>query len=148
MADTGRGRLVYNSICLECHGKDGQGKVRGDGNGYEYPPLWGPHSFTTGAGLYRISNFAGLVRMNMPYGKADHDHPLLSEEQSWDVAAFVLTQPRPGFDVSSDWPKLKKRPLDDPNGPYADSFPAWQHKYGPFKTIKAWYDRMNGAPGK
>jgi len=148
MADTVRGRAVYRSICATCHGTDGQGKPLAGGNGYEYPPLWGPHSFTTGAGLYRISNFAGLAYMNMPYGQADHDKQVISAEQAWDVAAFVLSRPRPVFDVSADWPDPKKRPVDDANGPYLDSFPARQHKYGPFKPLKTWFERMNPAATK
>ena len=143
MADTVKGRGVYLSVCATCHGADGQGKLRPDGNSYEYPPLWGPHSFTKGAGLYRISNFAGLAYMNMPFGQADHRKQVISAEQAWDVAAYVLTRPRPGFDISRDWPDPKKRPVDDANGPYVDSFPASQHKFGPFKPLKEWFDRVN-----
>jgi thiosulfate dehydrogenase len=143
MADTARGRLVFQSVCATCHATDGQGKPWPSGIGYEFPPLWGPHSFTTGAGLYRISNFAGLAYMNMPFGQADHTKQVITAEQAWDVAAFVLTKPRPGYDISGDWPDPKKRPIDDANGPYLDSFPARQHKYGPLKPIKAWFDKMN-----
>lgn len=143
MADTARGRVVYQTICTTCHGADGQGKPLAEANGYEYPPLWGPHSFTMGAGLYRISNFAGLVYINMPFGQADHMNQVLNAEQAWDVAAYVLSKPRPSFDVSRDWPEPKKRPIDDANGPYVDSFPAQQHKYGPFKPLKSWFERMN-----
>jgi thiosulfate dehydrogenase len=148
MADTVRGRIVYTTICATCHGVDGQGKPNNKTTGYEYPPLWGAHSFTTGAGLYRLSNFAGLAYMNMPFGQADHTKQVISAEQAWDVAAYVLSRPRPSFDVSRDWPDAKKRPIDDANGPYMDSFPARQHKYGPFKPIKTWFEKMNPPTAK
>jgi thiosulfate dehydrogenase len=139
-ADPNAGRAIYLNTCKTCHGADGQGKTNAT-NGYEYPPLWGPNSFTTGAGLYRIGNFAGLVKMNMPYGQADFRKPALRDEEAWDVAAFVLSQPRPGFDVRADWPKLETKPVDNPTGPWADSFPERQHKYGPFAPIQAFYKK-------
>src|SRR5262249_55490491 len=57
----------------------------------------------------------------------------LSPEQAWDIAAYVLSQPRPrkaGLD--KDFPDLLEKPVDAPYGPYADGFSEQQHKYGPF----------------
>ena len=67
-ADPGRGRLVFMQKCQRCHGPDGQGYYKQGTLVYEYPPLWGPESYTTAAGLYRLSRFAGLVKNNMPFG--------------------------------------------------------------------------------
>ncbi|HTH31559.1 MAG TPA: hypothetical protein VL946_09415, partial [Lacibacter sp.] len=62
--------------------------------------------------------------------------PQLSDEEAWDVAAFVNSQPRPSKNLSSDWPDISKKPIDHPFGPYADTFTEQQHKYGPFAPIK------------
>lgn len=67
-ADTVRGRFVYVEKCQLCHGPEGAGQMNPDGITYLYPPLWGPHSYTTAAGLYRLSRFAGYVYNNMPFG--------------------------------------------------------------------------------
>jgi cytochrome c len=47
---------------------------------YTYPPLWGANSYNSGAGLYRISRFAGY-KINMPLG-ATYENPLLTDEES------------------------------------------------------------------
>ncbi|HVI43979.1 MAG TPA: c-type cytochrome [Chitinophaga sp.] len=130
------GREVYMNKCSSCHGNDGRGVVAVNGNGYTYPPLWGEHSYNDGAGLHRLSNFAGFVMNNMPLGTTWHK-PVLTVEEAWDVAAFVNTQPRPHRDQGSDWKDIAKKPVDFPYGPYADTFSERQHKYGPFTAIKA-----------
>jgi thiosulfate dehydrogenase len=104
---------------------------------YIYPPLWGPHSYNTGAGLFRLSRFAGYVRDNMPYNQSNHQSPNLSDEECWDVAAFVNSQPRPAKNLSQDWPDISKKPIDHPFGPYTDGFSEMQHKFGPFEPIIA-----------
>lgn len=136
-ADPLKGQLVYISKCQVCHGNDGQGQLLEDGTAYVYPPLWGPHSYNNGAGLFRISLLAGYVRNNMPFNQSSHQNPALSLEEAWDVAAFVNSQPRPDLDKSQDWPDMTKKPFDHPFGPYADGFTAQQHKYGPYQPILA-----------
>lgn len=133
-ANMQNGRIVYNNLCISCHGKNGEGKINDAGNEYAFPPLWGPHSYNDGAGLYRLTNFAGFVKNNMPFGTS-YEHPLLSDEEAWDVAAFVNSQPRPHKDQSKDWRDISKKPVDFPFGPYKDKFSEEQHKYGPFKPI-------------
>ncbi len=130
-----KGNLVYVSKCQSCHGANGEGVMALNGKSYTYPPLWGPQSYNTGAGLFRLSRFAGYVRDNMPLNQATHDAPVLSDEEAWDVAAFVNSRPRPVKDLSSDWPNISKKPIDHPFGPYNDGFNEMQHKYGPFKPI-------------
>ncbi|HPG10271.1 MAG TPA: c-type cytochrome [Chitinophagaceae bacterium] len=134
-AEPGKGKIVYAKYCQTCHGENGQGQLSLAGNSYEYPPLWGEHSYNDGAGLYRLSNFAGFIRSNMPFKQATHDNPALSTEDAWDVAAYVNSQPRPKKDHSQDWPEISKKPFDHPFGPYADSYSELQHKYGPYKPI-------------
>jgi thiosulfate dehydrogenase len=77
----------------------------------------------------------------MPYQLTSHQNPKLTNEECWDIAAFVNSQSRPHKDQSTDWPKIEKKPIDFAFGPYADNFPAEQHKYGPFKPIKKFYNK-------
>ncbi|GLU53361.1 hypothetical protein Dfri01_28220 [Dyadobacter frigoris] len=128
------GSVLYKEKCAVCHGAKGQGIINTDGRSFIYPPLWGNQSYNDGAGLYRISTFAGFVKDNMPFG-ASHENPILTDEQAWDLAAFVNAQPRPHKDQVNDWKNVSEKPIDFPFGPYADTFPEKQHKYGPFKPI-------------
>ncbi|HEU4861757.1 MAG TPA: c-type cytochrome [Chitinophagaceae bacterium] len=133
-ADPQKGQAVYVSKCQRCHGADGHGQKKTDGL-YEYPPLWGENSYNTAAGLYRLSRFAGYVKHNMPFGEVEYHNPQLTDEEAWDVAAFVNSQPRPSKIFKEDWPDISKKPVDHPFGPYADGFTEEQHKYGPFQPI-------------
>lgn len=142
-ADTAKGRIVYVTKCQVCHGKNGEGILKPDSIAFLYPPLWGPHSYNTGAGLYRLTRFAGYVKYNMPFGTATHDNPQLTDEETWDVAAFVNSQPRPVKSFPKDWPDVTKKAIDYPFGPYADTFSERQHKYGPFGPIKKARDDAN-----
>jgi thiosulfate dehydrogenase len=135
-ADTSKGKIVYDSYCQSCHGVNGEGVLNPGGSSYLYPPLWGGHSYNDGAGLYRITKFASYVRNNMPFDQATHQHPVLTDEQAWDVAAFVNSQVRPHKDQSKDWMDISKKAIDEPFGPYRDSFSEAQHKYGPYGPIK------------
>jgi thiosulfate dehydrogenase len=134
-ADPQKGKLVFINKCQRCHGTDGAGQKNISGKGYTYPPLWGEHSYNTAAGLYRLSRFAGFAKNNMPFGEVEYHNPQLTDEEAWDVAAFVNTQPRPSKIFKEDWPDISKKPIDHPFGPYIDGFSESQHKYGPFKPI-------------
>ncbi|HEY2581921.1 MAG TPA: c-type cytochrome [Mucilaginibacter sp.] len=133
-ADTVKGKAVFISKCKVCHGNNGEGLLAADKRSYTYPPLWGKNSYNDGAGMYRISNFAGFVKDNMPFG-ATYQNPQLTDDEAWNVAAFVNSQPRPHFDQHNDWKDLENKPIDLPFGPYSDAFSEKQHKYGPFKPI-------------
>jgi thiosulfate dehydrogenase len=135
-ADPAKGKILYAAKCVSCHQTDGSGMMNADGVSYQYPPMWGEHSYNHGAGLYRLSRFAGYIKANMPLG-ATYKAPLLSDEEAWDLAAFVNSMPRPSKDLSKDWPKLEEKNFDHPFGPFADAFSEEQHKFGPFKPIKA-----------
>ena len=134
-ADTIEGRTVFISSCRRCHGQNGEGLLLPDSSGYIYPPLWGDHSFNVSAGLFRLSSLAGFIKNNMPLG-ASREKPELNEEQAWDVAAYIASQPRPARFFSTDWRDVSKKPADYPFGPYTDRFSEMQHKYGPFEPIK------------
>jgi thiosulfate dehydrogenase len=137
-ADPVRGRAVFVQQCAACHQAEGHGVRRGhfgDGNGYLYPPLWGPDSFNDGAGMHRLIASASFIRANMPFGTR-YDAPTLSVEDAWDVAAFINGQPRPArAHLERDYPDRSLKPPDAPFAPFADSFPLEQHRLGPFKPM-------------
>ncbi len=134
-AHTQKGAIVYSVQCQKCHGAEGQGQMNPDGVMYLYPPLWGPHSYNDGAGINQLSKLAGFIKNNMP-NTVNYHQPTLSNEDAWNVAAFINSHERPQFDKSKDWPILATKPFDYPFGPYADTFSVAQHKYGPFGPIQ------------
>ncbi len=140
-ANPTQGQVLYQTKCASCHAADGQGLVMPEGNGRIYPPLWGDNSYNEAAGLFRMSNFAGYIKSNMPFG-ASYNNPQLSDEEAWDIAAFVNSQPRPKHKfLAQDFPDISKKPFDHPFGPFKDSFPEIQHKFGPFKAIVDFYKK-------
>ncbi len=139
-ADPAKGFDIYIEKCQSCHQADGSGVLAENKRSFTYPPLWGPLSYNDGAGLFRMSKLAGYVKMNMPYG-ASYKNQQLTDEEAWDVAAYINSQPRPVKDKSKDWPKLADKPVDHPFGPYVDPYSELQHKYGPFDPIKEWYKK-------
>jgi thiosulfate dehydrogenase len=101
--DAGNGKTVFASKCAFCHGFDGQGTMAA-------PPVWGPQSYTSGAGMARVSVAAAFIKANMPrsWGWS------LSDDDAYDVAVYINAQPRPDFPgKANDWPKGGK-PADSP----------------------------------
>jgi len=140
-ADSGKGRLIYVRKCQSCHGANGEGKPDSLTNGYQYPPLWGEHSYNTAAGLYRLTKFAPFIKANMPYG-TNYDKEQLSADEAWDLAAFVNSMPRPVKKFRQDWPNILLKPVDLPDGPFTDTYTFFQHKYGPFEPIVRYKKEM------
>lgn len=87
--DLRRGQQVYEAQCAICHGANGEG-VKVDGK-VVFPPLWGENSYNWGAGMHRINTAAAFIHANMPLGKPKS----LSEQEAWDVAAFINSHERP-----------------------------------------------------
>ncbi len=147
-ADPKRGKAIYARVCAECHNTDGSGIRIGLAQGalgYMVPPLWGADSFNDGAGMARLITFANFVHYNMPHG-VDYLDSRLTPAQAWDVAAYVVSQPRPKREgLDKDFPDLLAKPVDAPFGPYADGFSAAQHKYGPFAPIRAAIAKLKRA---
>jgi thiosulfate dehydrogenase len=147
-ADSLRGRAVFQQTCAVCHGPGGEGVRRNPRVavlGYMVPPLWGPDSFNDAAGMSRLTTLANFVHFNMPNG-VSYVLPRLSPEEAWDVAAFVVSQPRPRkADLDKDYPDRLQKPVDTPYGPYADGFSRDQHVYGPFGPIRAELARLKAA---
>ena len=136
-ADLGNGAKVFIDTCAACHGRDGLGQRVAKGTGYQYPPLVGPDSYNSGAGMTRVLTAAAFVRHNMPYGTT-FDAPVLSDADAYDVAAYMNSLERPiKPNLDKDFPNKQQKPVDTPYGPYADDFPPEHHKYGPFDPIRA-----------
>ncbi|MFM7104057.1 MAG: c-type cytochrome [Flavobacteriales bacterium] len=133
-ADPKKGKADYEKHCVSCHTTTGRGMWNGDSSSFTFPPLWGIHSYNSGAGLYRLGSLAKYIKYNMPQG-VTHDSPKLTDEEAWDIAAYVNSQDRPTKDIHKDWPKINEKPVDHPFGPYHDGFSEAQHKFGPFKPI-------------
>jgi thiosulfate dehydrogenase len=101
-ADPTRGHAIYVAKCQGCHNTDGSGIRRS---------LPGPDSFNDGAGMNRLITAANFVHSNMPQG-ADYLNPVLSTADAWDVAAFVVSQPRPHkHGPEKDFPDLAQKPV-------------------------------------
>jgi len=92
------GRVVYDSQCAVCHGKQGEGVRRADGVGYQFPPLWGNDSYAAGAGMNKLGTGAGFIKANMPLGKGGS----LSAQDAMDVSFYLMIQDRP-WDPRMGW---------------------------------------------
>jgi thiosulfate dehydrogenase len=115
-ADAKSGAGVFAENCVRCHGPQGAGTDLA-------PPLWGSRSFAIGAGMSRLNTAAAFIRWNMPF-----DRPgLLTDQQAYDVAAFVLSHSRPDTPHKElDWPNGD--PPDDAAYPTLAAQRAAQHK--------------------
>jgi thiosulfate dehydrogenase len=96
--DQASGKTLFTAKCAVCHGLDGQGTAVA-------PPLWGPRSFNTGAGMAKLDTAAAFIKQNMPRDQGD----TLTNDQAYDIAAYVLSHPRPVFSKgAADHPKGRK----------------------------------------
>jgi thiosulfate dehydrogenase len=94
-ADFANGKTLYVGKCAGCHGPQGQGT----GNA---PPVWGPLSYNKGAGMARVGIAASFIKRNMPLGQGS----TLTDEEAYDLATFINSQPRPEFPARlQDWPQ-------------------------------------------
>lgn len=145
-ADPALGKVIYVNECQVCHGENGQGvKLADSTKGYQFPPLWGSDSYNHGAGMHRVLTAAGFIKGNMPFGQATWDKPKLTDEEAYHVAAYINSFDRPQkANTEADFPDRKLKPVSTPYGPWEDTFPASQHKYGPYPPIIKYYqDKYN-----
>lgn len=135
-ADPIRGKKIYEKDCARCHMSDGQGKWLTDSSGYEYPPIWGEFAYQPGSSMFRVIKAAQFIKANMPYDLAKWDKPYLSDEDAFDVAAYINSpehyRPKKG---GADYADIRTKYVDYPFGPFDDPFSEEQHKYGPFQEI-------------
>ncbi len=83
------GKVLYADRCAFCHGDHGGGSEEG-------PPVWGEQSFNDGAGLSKIPKMAAWLKIAMPLDDTD-----LTDQEAFDIAAFVNSHPRPKFEPKS-----------------------------------------------
>jgi thiosulfate dehydrogenase len=123
---------------------DGQGQRALNSFTYTYPPLWGPDSYNDGAGMHRVITAAQFIKGNMPLGTTA-DEPLLTDEEAYDVAGYINSFARPEkANKMADFPDRTLKPMSTSYGPWADSFSADQHKFGPYGEIAAFYKAEYG----
>jgi thiosulfate dehydrogenase len=119
--------------------------VPGDALGYRYPPLWGPGASNDGAGMARLTTVARFAHNDMP-ASAEAQPPRLRPEEAWDIAAHIVSKPRPAMaGLEKDYPDLLEKPVDTPYGPYADGFDREAHLFGPYGPIQARIAELKAA---
>ena len=125
------GGQLFARNCVKCHGAEGQGERTGkigDAQGYDVPPLWGKDSFNDGAGMNRLLVAMRFTKHNMV--------KTLSDDQAYDLAAYIVSQPRPHkTNLDKDFPARWNKPVDAAFPPYVDGASPEQHKYGPFGPL-------------
>lgn len=147
-ADCEKGRIIYETHCRECHGANGEGLMDPFNVTYSYPPLWGPNSYERGSSMHRVLKAARFIKANMPNLKSKWDKPFLTDEEAIDVAAFINNDSlhtRPVKQGAPGYPNIKMKAIDYDEGPYEDTFSAYQHKYGPYQPIID-YHKEKGLP--
>lgn len=135
--DPERGRVLYEAKCQRCHAANGAGLLTSDTSSYTYPPLWGPLAYEQGSSMHRVLKQAAWLKANMPYDTARYDRPVLSDTDAIDLASFInddRIHARP-HSSNFDYRQISEKPIDYAIGPFIDSFPAWQHQFGPWKPI-------------
>ena len=93
--DPARGATLYATTCAPCHQPGGQGLPPA------IPAVWGPKSYSIGASMAREERAASFIRHFMPQSNPGS----LTDQQAYDVAAYVNSQPRPDSPGKEhDWP--------------------------------------------
>jgi len=154
-ADPVRGKEIFTGNCASCHRADGNGSSN-------VPPVWGTNSFGLMSGMGRLATATTLVYGAMPRNRLDPTDPntRMSQEDAWDVSAYLLSNSRPFQDrFVADWtgvgpdgmPNWLRKPAsasydftmprsdagvatDDPTKPAM--FLREQHTFGPFQPIE------------
>ena len=95
-----RGKKAYQENCQMCHGEQGYGQQDADGN-ILIPALAGPYSWNTDSRMYNERmTLAAIIKTSMPA----HNRGSLDATTSRDIAAYLVTLPRPagnGYGVMS-----------------------------------------------
>lgn len=94
--DINRGKALFADHCADCHGDKGLGSEDG-------PPVWGDQSYNHGAGLSRVPKLAAWLKVAMPL-----DDAFLTEQEAFDIAAFVNSHQRPKFKLEKHLPQPER----------------------------------------
>ena len=87
--DAAKGSKIYADQCAVCHGAEGAGKLPA------FPALWGPDSYSDGAGMHQIPKMAAFVQHNMP----QNDPGTLTPQDAYDVATYIHSKPHTIFNM-------------------------------------------------
>jgi thiosulfate dehydrogenase len=87
--DPKNGAQIYDDQCATCHGTEGTGSLP------TVPALWGPDSFSDGAGMNQIPKMAAFVQHNMPQTAPD----TLTPQEAYDVATYIHSKPHSHFEM-------------------------------------------------
>src|SRR6202051_564508 len=87
--DAAKGSQIYVQQCALCHGTEGEGTTPA------IPALWGPGSYSDGAGMAQIPKMAAFVQHNMPQDQPDS----LTPQKAYDVATYVHSKPHTVFNM-------------------------------------------------
>lgn len=137
-ADIDNGAKLFALHCTSCHGNNGEGLMKIDSTGYQYPPLWGNNSYAKGSSMHRVLKAARFIKYNMPDKIARWDKPFLSDHEAIDVAAFINDDRihyRPEKKSVKSYPRIDVKPIDYHEGEFPDTFSVLQHKFGPYQPI-------------
>ncbi len=101
------GKGLFQDRCAVCHGEDGGGRLDEEPLRlpYGFPPLWGDKSFNAAAGMAQLNMAAAFIKRKMPFAAGG----TLTDQEAYDIADFVIHQPRPDSTVEKiDKPKRDK----------------------------------------
>ena len=143
-----RGEKLYNEKCLRCHSADGSGVFTKGDSSYLYPPLWGNFGYQPGSSMHRVIKQARWLKANMPYDSAKWNKPSLTDLEAIDIASFINddrihSRPNP---KTFDYPFPNEKAIDYGIAPFADTFSAMQHKFGPYKPIIDYWKKIGLKP--
>lgn len=131
--DTLKGSIVFAIKCQKCHTIFRRGVLKPDSTRYIYTPLWSQHSFNTAVELYVLRRMTSFIQKISPIPLLI---PLRNYQRKkpgiWQRSLIRSNAPKK---IADDWKKINNKPPDYPFVPFADSFTALQHKYGPFIEI-------------
>jgi mono/diheme cytochrome c family protein len=105
-----RGQQLYQTYCLMCHGADGKG-TGPVAKGLPHPPADLTHHFHRGLGdgdaylFWRVSEGGQVEPFKSGQSVMPAYKDILSEDQRWDVLAYVHAEFHKGFQTAST-PKL------------------------------------------
>ena len=94
-ASAQRGEKTYAQHCAACHQASGAGLPG------TFPPVWGAQSYNKGAGMHNVATAAAFIKANMPLGQPN----TLTDQEAWDVAAYINGKPRPADPRQRSGPK-------------------------------------------
>ncbi len=112
--DVNIGQVLYEAQCASCHGTDGDGVA-------SFPPVWGPRSYNSGAGLATDFKGASWIQFNMP----PEGEFTLGNQEAMDIMSYINkgtpadpTTRRPQFTEELQLPGASFLAFDDLTATY------------------------------